>query len=320
MADKGLGGKFNRKITAITMASNKTLTVFTPTYNRAYILPKLYESLCRQSCDDFVWSIVDDGSTDNTEDLVRGWIDDNEIEIKYLKQENGGKMRAHNRGIERCDTPLFVCVDSDDYMTDTAVEEILDFWQKNYRGEENICGMIAYRYMTDDNNIPNIVKRFPPVSSCTMHSLMKKYNHQGETVIILRTEVFEKFPFPEIAGEKFITEAFVYDQIDQTYKILLCDKAFVVCKYLPDGYTCSRTSIYKHAPKGWAMYFNQQCNLWHKENSFKEQIKAITYYIIMSDAAGEKGIYKNCTDKSYRYFLAKIASYIYKRKLRHIFY
>ena len=91
----------------------KRLTIFTPTYNRAYILPKLYDSLCEQTCQDFDWLIVDDGSTDHTKELVGDWIKEKKISIRYVCQENGGKMRAYNKAVSLTETELFVCIDSD---------------------------------------------------------------------------------------------------------------------------------------------------------------------------------------------------------------
>lgn len=301
------------------MAANKTLTIFTPTYNRAYILPKLYESLCRQSCDDFVWSIVDDGSTDNTEELVRGWIDDNKIEIKYLRQENGGKMRAHNRGVERCGTPLFVCVDSDDYMTDTAVEEILDFWHNNYHGEENICGMIANRAMIyAENGIPTESVTLPPIKSCCFRDLGTKYSHRGETSVVYLTDLIKKYPFPEIPGEKFITEAFVYDQIDYSgYQYILNGKPVVICEYRSDGYTMNSLMLFHSAPTGWAMFYNQKVKFWRKATSYKNHLRSIVYYIIMCRIKGNttKEIYRDCADRSVNFFVALALSPYYKCKL-----
>ena len=105
----------------------KILTVFTPTYNRAYILPKCYESLTKQTCKEFVWVIIDDGSTDDTAELVKKWIEEDKIEIRYYYQDNKGMHGAHNKAYEVIDTELNVCIDSDDYMTDDAVEIIVDY-------------------------------------------------------------------------------------------------------------------------------------------------------------------------------------------------
>ena len=118
-----------------------TLTIFTPAYNRAYTLHKCYESLKKQTNKDFEWLIIDDGSTDNTRELVQSWIEENLIPIKYHYQKNQGMHGAHNSAYELIDTKLNVCIDSDDYMPDDAVEKILKFWEENQ--SEEIAGIAA---------------------------------------------------------------------------------------------------------------------------------------------------------------------------------
>lgn len=118
------------------------LTVFTPTYNRADLLVRGYEALKRQTSKDFLWMIVDDGSTDNTQSVVEHWMKETtEFEIRYIKKENGGLHTGYNTAIEHCDTELMVCVDSDDYMPDGAVEKILAFWKKE--GSEKYAGIVG---------------------------------------------------------------------------------------------------------------------------------------------------------------------------------
>ena len=109
----------------------KTLTIFTPAYNRAHTIGRTYESLCRQTCKDFEWLIVDDGSSDNTRALVEGWIKENRIPIRYIYQQNQGMHGAHNTAYRNIETELNTCIDSDDYMPDDAVEKIITFWKRN---------------------------------------------------------------------------------------------------------------------------------------------------------------------------------------------
>ena len=106
----------------------KTLTVFTPAYNRASTIGRTYESLLRQTCKDFEWLVVDDGSTDNTRELVEGWASEGKIPIHYVYQKNQGMHGAHNTAYENIETELNVCLDSDDYMPDDAVEIIVSLW------------------------------------------------------------------------------------------------------------------------------------------------------------------------------------------------
>ena len=105
----------------------KQLTIFTPTFNRAYILNKCYESLKDQTVKEFIWLIIDDGSTDNTEELVREWISEGILEIRYIYKKNQGMHGAHNTAYENIDTELNTCIDSDDYMPIDGVEKILKF-------------------------------------------------------------------------------------------------------------------------------------------------------------------------------------------------
>ena len=110
--------------------NDRTLTVITTTYNRDYCLHQVYESLLRQTCDDFIWLIVDDGSTDNTKEIVQGWQAENKIEIEYYYKPNGGMHTARNLSYEKVHTELNVIIDSDDWMTDNGVELIVECWKK----------------------------------------------------------------------------------------------------------------------------------------------------------------------------------------------
>jgi len=120
----------------------KKITVFTPTYNRAYCLGQCYESLVKQTNKDFVWLIIDDGSTDTTKTLVESWISEKKIDSIYHFQENQGMHGAHNGAYKLITTELNICIDSDDFMPDDAVEKILNFWNKTHKNE-HIAGIIG---------------------------------------------------------------------------------------------------------------------------------------------------------------------------------
>ena len=119
----------------------KTLTVFTPAYNRAHTIGRTYKSLCRQTCKDFEWLVIDDGSSDNTKELVEGWIKENKIPIRYIYQQNQGMHGAHNTAYANITTELNTCIDSDDFMPDDAVENIVYFWKQN--GSDKYAGIIG---------------------------------------------------------------------------------------------------------------------------------------------------------------------------------
>ena len=199
----------------------KRLTVFTPTYNRKGNLKKLYESLLRQTVSDFIWIIVDDGSTDGTEDLVRQWISESKIVIQYHFQDNSGKMIAHNKGVLLSTTELFVCVDSDDYLTDNAVELILKYYEC-IATDDSLCGIVAYKSISK-NQFPRRIE------SSTLSNLYH-CGFRGETTLVFKTDVLRHYLFPVIEGEKFITEGYVYDQIDDTYKYLVLREILIIAR------------------------------------------------------------------------------------------
>lgn len=223
----------------------KTLTVFTPTYNRGYIIGKLYESLCAQTCDDFIWLIVDDGSTDNTAELIRGFKNEGRLDIRYLRQRNSGKAIAHNTGVEACNTELFFCVDSDDTVPPDAVASILRLWERR-RDDPNIAGIIAMR--GSDTTTP-LGTAFPDgLETTTMWDLYYKLHHRGDTALIYRTGILRDYPFWVAPGEKFMAETYVYHQIDQRYHLAVLDKIVWITKYLPDGYTYSVRKVTRESP------------------------------------------------------------------------
>lgn len=227
------------------------LSIFTPTYNRGYILPVLYKSLCNQTSLDFKWIIVDDGSSDNTNELVKLWIKERIINISYIYQENQGKMQAHNTGVLNCDTELFLCVDSDDYLTANTVDEILSTYSLL---SDDIAGIISYRGKTSTEIIGT---EFPKDLSSSKLNMLYKIGFKGDTSIIFKTEVIKKFLFPKFLKEKFLTEAFIYDQIDIHYKYLLLRKIHIVCTYRSDGYTQNILKIQNKNPIGFLEYYKQ---------------------------------------------------------------
>lgn len=255
----------------------KYLTIFTPTYNRAYILPKLYESLCREPSNLFIWLIVDDGSTDNTQELVLRWQGEKKIEIVYHKQSNGGKMRAHNAGVKLCTTSLFFCIDSDDQIENGAIRKIIDVYTM-LQADDSLSGVIAKKYMVNGND----AQKLPVVVRSTLHNIYKS-GFEGETSLIFKTAILRKFPFPEIEGELFVTEGYVYDQIDQEYELLVLDDFLMRCEYLADGYTSNANSLFLKYPKGWALYFAQHYRFYAK--NIRDKIKYMGYYISMCKLA-----------------------------------
>lgn len=227
----------------------KRITVFTPTYNRGYILETLYVSLKKQTNQSFKWLIVDDGSTDNTEEIVRSWRNEGLIDLQYYKQVNAGKMAAHNKGVELCDTEFFLCIDSDDYLTNDAIETILG--SIDSITSEKFAGLIAYKGTSQDEPIGTSFPR-----GVTTHTLSGLYDSgfKGDTTLVFKTNIIKKYPFPILRNEKFITEAYIYNQIDLRYIYHLIPKVLTICEYRSDGLTKNEIKLIFNNPGGWALH------------------------------------------------------------------
>lgn len=230
------------------------LTIFTPTYNRAYILGQLYQSLLNQTDYRFEWVIVDDGSKDETEALVQGWIAENKIKITFKKQENQGKHIAINTGVSLANGELFFIVDSDDFLTDNAIEKIIDFWT-NAKPNENISGIISYRKFLDGNLIGTPLPK--GLQKCKMWETFDKYNSIGDKVVIYRTDIFKQYPYPKFDAEKFLGESYVFNKIDEKYDMLIMDEMLYVCDYRPDGLSQDFRRLYRNNPRGFLAIYEQ---------------------------------------------------------------
>lgn len=240
----------------------KQLTVFTPTYNRAYTLPRLYGSLLRQDTSLFKWLIVDDGSTDNTREIVESWIDEGRLEIKYVYERNSGKTAAHNLGVRECDTELFMCCDSDDWIVEGSIEPALEFWNA-YQNElagivESECvslrelsGMVSPRNMK--NGDVDALSTLPVGKRTETLSGLYRRGFKGETALIFKTSVIREYPFPQIDGEKFIPEGYVYNQLDEKYDLLVYPHYCMECEYQEDGYSNNGLTLRLKNPKGFLM-------------------------------------------------------------------
>lgn len=232
-----------------------TLTVFTPAYNRAHTLPRTYESLLAQDCKDFIWLIVDDGSTDNTADMVRSWQEkENGFEIRYIYKENGGMHTAHNTAYENIDTELNVCIDSDDCMAPGAVEKILRKW--DCVREKDYAGIVALDADMDGNLIGT---GFP--EGLTETTLMDYYaaGGSGDKKLVYRTDVIKAYPpYPVFEGERYVCISSLYTLIDQDYLLTVLPEVVCNVDYQPDGHSTSMFREYMRSPRGFA-YLRAMC-------------------------------------------------------------
>lgn len=234
------------------MNSDKViLTVFTPAYNRAHTLPRTYDSLCRQNCKDFIWLIIDDGSTDNTAELVRDWqSQDNGFVIQYIHKENGGMHTAHNVAYANIHTELNTCIDSDDMLADGAVEKILSKWSEiKDKGYAGIVGL-------DANFEGKIIgKDFPIAMTETTLSGYYAAGGAGDKKLVYRTDVINAYPeYPIFEGEKYVSLSYKYLLIDQDYKLAVLNDVLCNVEYQLDGSSNSMWSQYLKNPKGFAFW------------------------------------------------------------------
>ncbi|WP_411332995.1 glycosyltransferase family 2 protein [Metabacillus indicus] len=228
-----------------------TLTVFTPSYNRAYTLHKCYESLKRQTCKDFIWMIIDDGSTDNTKELVEAWRREKVVPIDYHFQNNLGMHGAHNAAYERIETELNVCIDSDDYMSDDAVEKIVSFWKKN--GSSRFAGIVGLDASPSGEIIGTSIPK--KLHHSTLTNLYSKYKVKGDKKLVYRTDLIRKTPpYPIFPGEKYCPLSYKYVLIDQILPLLLMNEVLCHVEYLPDGSSLNMFTQYKKNPNGFAFF------------------------------------------------------------------
>ena len=227
------------------------LTIFTPAYNRAHTLSRTYKSLLDQDCKDFIWLIIDDGSTDHTEELVREWqTKDNGFEIQYVYKENGGMHTAHNAAYEHIKTELNMCIDSDDCVAKGAIRKILDKWEtiKN----DNYAGIIG---LDSDLNGNIIGKGFPSeMQETTLIGYYAK-GGTGDKKLVYRTEVINKYPpYPVFEGEKYVALAYKYRLIDQDYKLAVLNEVLCNVEYQDDGSSATMWKQYVRNPNGFAFW------------------------------------------------------------------
>lgn len=260
------------------------LTVFTPAYNRAHTLSRTYESLCQQECKDFIWLIVDDGSTDGTGELVKTWQRKNkDFEIRYVYKENGGMHTAHNTAYELMDTELNVCIDSDDCLEQGAVRKILDKWAAvRNLGYAGLIGL-------DADMSGNLIGRgFPAGLTETTLTGYYAAGGSGDKKLVYRTDIMKKYPpYPVFEGEKYVALAYKYRLIDQDYRLAVLNEVLCRVEYQADGSSGTMWKQYLKNPRGFA-FWRKVCMQY--PTSRKRKYVDCIHYVSSSLIAGEKRI------------------------------
>ncbi len=247
----------------------KTLTIFTPAFNRAQLLPRLYESLCNQTCQDFDWLVVDDGSSDNTKEIVAGWIAENKFPITYIYQENQGMHGAHNTAYKNIKATLNTCIDSDDYMPLNGVELILSKWetidQKKYAG---IIGLDALE--------SGAVLGSKFTSDFTTLEDFYLSGGSGDKKLVYRTDIITSYPeYPIFEGERYVGLGTKYLFVDKDYEMVTLNEVLVIVDYQPTGSSNTMFYQYMKYPKGFI--YNRITTMRFSKSTKRKFIEAIHY-------------------------------------------
>ena len=250
----------------------KMITVLTPTYNRASLLINLYQSLIKQDFGDFEWVIVDDGSVDATTDIVDQFIQERQIVITYIKQANGGKHRALNRGVKEAKGELVLIVDSDDSLPSKSLSIIYSHYLdiKDNSSIGGVCGLMAHHDGT-------IIGERKICSSMNLSSIEMRYKYGfvGDVCEVFKTEILREFPFPEIENEKFCPEALVWNRIATKYKLHYFNEVIYYRDYLDGGLTSKIVRIRMNSPIASMICYAEMLEL---NIPFKDKMKAAVNY------------------------------------------
>lgn len=273
------------------------LTILTPAYNRAQLLPRLYESLLCQTNKDFQWYVVDDGSEDETESLMKKYQEDGKLQILYDKQENGGKHRALNRGIRKIDSELTFIVDSDDYLPEQAVEIILQYHEKYRKSKESekICGYSFLRCHADGRVNTAYFPEDEKID--TYLSVRINGNIGGDKAEVFFTDVLKQYPFPEFENEKYMPEDVVWMRMSGPYRMVHINRNIYICDYLEGGLTKTGRRMKIHSPKG--MVLRSKVYLDNSEVHLRVKVKMMLLYIIYGHFAeySNRKLFKEIREK-----------------------
>lgn len=233
------------------------ITVFTPTFNRAYILSKLFDSLLAQSVKDFEWLIVDDGSTDNTKDLIIEFKKKADFKIKYIYQENQGKHVAINTALKNIPTPYFLTVDSDDYLKNSAIAIIYEKLPI-IKNSKEIIGLASPIEMVNNIDLPK--HQLTKDIIATPFEMKYKHRINGEFSLVYKTEIINRYQYPVFLGEKFIVESYITNRFKKDYKLLHISESLVIGEYRNDGLTIQSKNLLVNNPKGASLAFCEKAN------------------------------------------------------------
>jgi glycosyltransferase involved in cell wall biosynthesis len=262
-------------IETLQMTSSYSITVFTPTFNRAYCLERAYQSLCSQTNKDFEWLIIDDGSSDNTKDLITQWEHEGIVPIRYIYQDNQGMHGAHNTAFRNMETELSLCLDSDDMLTDDCIDVVLNFWNEHKDQQKEVAGFIALDGYMDGSVIGT---KFPQgILIEHEYRLRELMGVRGDKKIIFRNAIAKQAPeYPVFPDEKYGSMAYKNQYIDDLYPWLLLNRIIYLVEYLEDGSSRNMFKQYRRALKGWDI---ARKDFFKHNHTWKYKFKECIHYI-----------------------------------------
>jgi len=271
-----------------------SVTVFTAVFNRAHTLERLYRSLQQQTFKDFEWLIIDDGSTDGSRELIENWMKErNSFPIRYYHKENGGKHTAINMGLDKSQGELFFTVDSDDYLTADALEQI-DAWIKALPQDGKYCGVVG-NMGTSKNETPNTVfkEKWKDATLLERYTDMSKQPLDGERAYVFFTVIHQKYKYPVFENEKFITEAVAWNRMaNDGYKMRFYNDIIYIYKYLPNGLTLSGNKMFTENPKGYGLWLKEKAQYSHYSTAKKFKM-IYSFFISQKDRISKATIAEN---------------------------
>lgn len=260
------------------------ISVLTPTYNRSNLLKRLYESIKKQNkTNEIEWLIMDDGSIDETEQVVEKFIQEKFIDIKYYKQENLGKMTAINNLVEKSSGDLIIECDDDDYFTNDAFEIIGQAFNEN-KNRNDLYAMCFLKYDLEGKNIgKNFTKQIT-----TMFDLYFKEKEEGEKALVYFSKIRKQYKYKLEKNEKFITEARLHHEMDLKYNIKCYNKPIMICEYQKEGYTKNIDKIFIENPYGYYEYFKEILQRSMNGILLKKRLYVIKHYILFKTITKQK--------------------------------
>lgn len=251
------------------------VTIFTPTYNRGTTIPRLYESLLKQTDKRFEWLVIDDGSTDNTEELISSYIADGKVNISYVKRENWGLSQTINQGIDLAKGDIFFRVDSDDFVSNDAVELINTNWSL-VASDDKLCGIAFLK-----SDIGNMYAPHCPFNDNVRTNFTDYYYRQGgsgDLAAVIKTDVFRKNKIPKFGEERFCPEGIVWNRISFEYDVLFVPKIIYLCEYRNDGITVNARRNMRKNAIGVSTFFSEMFE--HKLSLFHYVKTSISFWRI----------------------------------------